>query len=1230
MKKLLSLVTLFMCGVHCNVNAQATATTDNAPSSNFTNNNSINNSLSGTGGGGSSAYNVDMFSGTANINIPIYNYSVDGIDAGISLSYNTGGIRVDQLASSIGLGWNLNAGASITREVNGLEDEATVPALGPWQNTNPPIPRVPQMSGAWGFKNPETDYDKFTINFGNSSVDFILQFVPVPSGVIGPYQPFLVGTSGNTNLHILPLVNGQSVYSAAVTNSNSNNTYRFDPSMETQQATPQILSFQVTDEYGNQYFFDRGDYEYKPYVDTTANPRVTFMYYPVDKWNLTKLITWKGTTITYKYRHFDYISYPLQRSVIMKEVREYNSTDIVYNANYDVLPHTQLLTDSIIYWKGTLSEISEIDYPNGVVATFNTPSAAFDRLDLSGAYAIQNITLESKYDANVDNKLMYQFNQAYFTTTANTEQPVVSGAYDPFGYRLKLTGIDRYGTDLTTFEPYYRFTYNTNVVLPQRCSPAQDLYGYYNGVSTGSTTFSPTTGQASWVVNGLSNSANFLPSHTFTYLYNSLTYSVTYGLSKSNNINNAQACLLTSMTNGLGGTTSFAYKDHVLTNPPGDIFTWTGTTTTTTAGTFPDYTFTGPHYYADGRHGTEIPSNNNPSLNMEGSDVNDGVCIDNITTTDGFNPDNNTFTQYTYAGGMRFFPGGYYWYPTVAQNYPTTLYLPESDGSTSLVEESWRERIYTNSIVSSMELINGANHGYSDVTATTYGANSEQVSSHRVLFTNVISQPNEFDSLIYLNPPTSAAITGIPELPNTSRIQASCGIFQHTMPRLFMDKHTIGLPVEIDDYDKNSTLMHQTTNLYTEHSVGYGTVGTGHGTPLYNLDYPARSFGVNQPTDGSAGGSTLHYYYLPFSESVALLKTSTSTDFSASLPLSTTKNYFYDQHNHLLQTTWTDSKGELNYTSNGNTYTYIGSLDFDSVFVFHNLGTGTYKALSYSPYWGTVNGSGIDEFYYFPPGGSMNYSVPYYRISDAFTYRLSSSAGPVISDYKYYTQYDGQNNVVETWYKNKQEVYSALWDTRIGQKVASVVNSAYTDMAYTSFEGAFTAGLDSNKGHWNFDQGNVAYDPASKPITGKYYYNVNSAIISEYPLVSGKSYYLSFWMQGSPNVQTTGAHPSSLAVTGQNTVNGWTLYTGYITGTGTTISVGSVGAAKLDELRLHPADATMETFTYEPLLGVSSHCDDRNNVTYMQYDVQGRPYITRDINGNIIKLTKQVNQGNDN
>lgn len=57
----------------------------------------------------------------------------------------------------------------------------------------------------------------------------------------------------------------------------------------------------------------------------------------------------------------------------------------------------------------------------------------------------------------------------------------------------------------------------------------------------------------------------------------------------------------------------------------------------------------------------------------------------------------------------------------------------------------------------------------------------------------------------------------------------------------------------------------------------------------------------------------------------------------------------------------------------------------------------------------------------------------------------------------------------------------------------------------------------------------------------------------------------------------------------------------------------------LDEVRLYPADALMRTYTYKPGVGMLTKCDERNVVTYYEYDDLLRLKIIRDEDRNIQK-----------
>jgi hypothetical protein len=67
-------------------------------------------------------YNVNLSTGLAGITIPLYTIQSRGVEIPISLSYHASGIKVNDVSSSVGLGFALNAGGAIVRSTRGTND----------------------------------------------------------------------------------------------------------------------------------------------------------------------------------------------------------------------------------------------------------------------------------------------------------------------------------------------------------------------------------------------------------------------------------------------------------------------------------------------------------------------------------------------------------------------------------------------------------------------------------------------------------------------------------------------------------------------------------------------------------------------------------------------------------------------------------------------------------------------------------------------------------------------------------------------------------------------------------------------------------------------------------------------------------------------------------------------------------------------------------------------------
>ena len=64
----------------------------------------------------------NMYTGTANVSIPLYTIDFDGWKLPLSISYNATGIRTNEEASEVGLGWALSATGVISRTVKDSDD----------------------------------------------------------------------------------------------------------------------------------------------------------------------------------------------------------------------------------------------------------------------------------------------------------------------------------------------------------------------------------------------------------------------------------------------------------------------------------------------------------------------------------------------------------------------------------------------------------------------------------------------------------------------------------------------------------------------------------------------------------------------------------------------------------------------------------------------------------------------------------------------------------------------------------------------------------------------------------------------------------------------------------------------------------------------------------------------------------------------------------------------------
>lgn len=125
--------------------------------------------------------------GLAQVSIPLYEIKSRSLTLPLSLSYNSSGVRVDEVSGPAGLNWNLEAGGVITRTVIGLPDETAAPGdcVQPAPGANPSASEPGQMLNSdYNYLksvsegNADREWDLYSYRFGNYSGSFYMIRAP--------------------------------------------------------------------------------------------------------------------------------------------------------------------------------------------------------------------------------------------------------------------------------------------------------------------------------------------------------------------------------------------------------------------------------------------------------------------------------------------------------------------------------------------------------------------------------------------------------------------------------------------------------------------------------------------------------------------------------------------------------------------------------------------------------------------------------------------------------------------------------------------------------------------------------------------------------------------------------------------------------------------------------------------------------------------------------------------
>ncbi len=372
---------------------------------------------------------VGLFTGTPNINIPIYTYKNRNISVPISLSYNSNGVKVDQPSSWVGLGWSLSAGGVITRTVRDEPDESTYLPLPPDLKTY--NPETVNYIKEGSYDDVDTEPDMFSFNFLGYTGKFLLDENKTPYLI--PYQ----------NIKI----------------------------QRTYESTNGVGGFEITTPDGVKYIFGGSGAVEKTKTIPSGSGCGREYGIPIEtSWYLKAIEHPTGDRVEFVYQPytFDYLSGASQ-----KFTRSLQGGTGGCPGGSDCPTFEDKTCFSILQTNGIrLVEINGAPFEKIV---FNSQQ---DRTDIIDEYRLEDIQI-----IDAEGSVRKQFNFSYIYS--NSGVFFTNGIHDDeqnpqLKSRLFLKSLQEQGENLALKNPY-EFDYEDINGLPPRLSYAQDHWGFFNG-----------------------------------------------------------------------------------------------------------------------------------------------------------------------------------------------------------------------------------------------------------------------------------------------------------------------------------------------------------------------------------------------------------------------------------------------------------------------------------------------------------------------------------------------------------------------------------------------------------------------------------------------------------------------------------------------------------------------------------------------------------------------------
>lgn len=1182
---------------------------------------------------------VGLYTGIPEITIPLTTVSGFEVNVPVSVRYHGGGVKVEEASGIVGLGWSLNAGGVISRIKRGRPDEIGnygffdfSPTLYGTSGYNGNVDSWVQsfFSSAsdndafMSFLNGESydvEPDIFTFSFPGGSGKFVFNPRTLDFSVI-PLEQYKI-----------EIVESGDFITGWIITDKSGIEYHFsDAEQTTSSATKQSVSGQDTEILNTSWHLSK-------IQDNAHNDNIYFSYQVVEE----------------KY------DLALSESIT---VLSSGFKDDIGSSCGETLSKPSYSSMTV-----NAQRLSMIESDRSKVI-FSYKDDRPDYRDRKGSL-LTSVSIQNETD---DEYYGYTFKYDTISSTligCDTDFLII---HPYLKKRIFLDEIEKFSSDETL--PPYNFTYNSPSLLPARNSAAQDYWGYYNGESnTFGTKHTLIPGfyymenstqvyrsgairlpDSSYGQYGILTSIEYPEGGVQHYEYEPHTYGYVRDIPNQDEVYTKIYGTNLAIYKG-------AYEDYddyadetfvvdfdqeislkyilpcyetgycrVLDSNGTSMFNTTGVTSPYTkflpAGTYTvEFGLTGqpsPEDWPTGHLinisvGCDIYSTTSSATYSREAG---GLRVKSTWVTDkNQNESNRKYYEYNCRGGDQRSSG------SLAFDIPSFYHNYEIRSPHCLSKLV----VASNVSISQSGTTNGSHIGYSEVT----------VYSGEV---NEVFIPDE--GLI------STGENGKQYFKFTSPIDKPDA--QYTLyPQIIGGGHSWchGRLLEHEIYSSNNLLIEKTLNEYIESKYDRPfitgqkfVVNTQHLDYLTMHDISRRTYFINISFDHLSKATHEKIFYDDLGNGNSHIR-ETEYAYDDSYNLNLTKKTEYNGNEKLIS--------KFRYTSG-----YQSTIPNDDqiealnlLYDNHNLNALVEQQKNHSSLGGAEK--------------QIEGSIFLYEITDdgstAFPSKLLNfeSTAPIVNGLSNVA--DGDFNYDNTYYKENTDFVfnntgrmlnqtntggdelAIIYGYNTNLLIARATNATYNEVYFTSFEdedeygwGAWGGSYDDTKTH----SGNIARK-ITNPSDGLVFNWLKPDNWLDFRNIGSGTYVLSAWVYSdNPEAQ--------LSLFSKTDLNKDDYYSNYLVEQNATTQTGEwvyleveieitsdvnyvyfrldnnseSGSVWFDNIRFHPKDAQMTTYTHDPLIGITSQTDPNGITTYYEYDDFGRLVRIKDSDGNTIQETE--------